>query len=202
MANCKEVDDLSLQLLQLMNELMSCKVQIENSTAEGFLYMAKSRILLGKERVSKLQLPISSENGISPIYTVSRNSDSDDDLSLIDRRFQASLVIKDAEKETSVTPDNEEMKLTRRIVTNTDKTSKTLDVEDSSSCTETERTQNKLEEKVTDPLKWFGVLVPQELRMSQKAFAKAVSLAVDCANIQSKIDATINKLESAKMNIL
>ena len=38
-----------------------------------------------------------------------------------------------------------------------------------------------------DPLKWFGVLVPQSLRQSQSCFSRATAAAVECAGLQSEI---------------
>ena len=43
------------------------------------------------------------------------------------------------------------------------------------------------EVKTKDPIKWFGVLVPQTLRQSQKHFSKAVELSVEATNIQNEI---------------
>lgn len=41
--------------------------------------------------------------------------------------------------------------------------------------------------KPTDPLRWFGVLVPQSLRQAQSRFTRATEQAVECANVQSEI---------------
>ena len=35
-----------------------------------------------------------------------------------------------------------------------------------------------------DPLKWFGLLVPQTLRQSADRFGSAIRIGVECANIQ------------------
>lgn len=39
-------------------------------------------------------------------------------------------------------------------------------------------------EEGTNPIKWFGVLVPSSLRQSQQAFQKALEVAVDVVNIR------------------
>ena len=58
-----------------------------------------------------------------------------------------------------------------------------------------------IEKKVDDPLKWFGILVPNSLRSSQKCFQKAVEHSVECANIQNEINGVIarRKFLSRKM---
>ena len=53
--------------------------------------------------------------------------------------------------------------------------------------------KNKEIPLVKDPIKWFGVLVPNSLRQTQGAFVKALELSVDCANIQSQINSTIER---------
>lgn len=44
----------------------------------------------------------------------------------------------------------------------------------------------------TDPLRWFGLLVPQSLRRSQKCFVNALELIVDVANEQSRLTAALD----------
>lgn len=41
-----------------------------------------------------------------------------------------------------------------------------------------------------DPLHWFGVLVPQNLRVAQEAFKKAIHLSIEVANLQALLEAT------------
>lgn len=43
-----------------------------------------------------------------------------------------------------------------------------------------------------DPLRWFGLLVPQSLRRSQKCFVNALELVVDVANEQSRLTAALD----------
>ncbi|KAK3920842.1 Coiled-coil domain-containing protein 115, partial [Frankliniella fusca] len=39
-----------------------------------------------------------------------------------------------------------------------------------------------------DPLQWFGVLVPQNLRVAQDSFQKAVDISIEIANLQSNLE--------------
>lgn len=39
-----------------------------------------------------------------------------------------------------------------------------------------------------DPLKWFGVLVPQNLRQGQAWFQKALDLVIQCINIKEELE--------------
>lgn len=49
---------------------------------------------------------------------------------------------------------------------------------------------------ILDPIKWFGVLVPQSLRIAQKRFQESLYLAARAANVQAEINSVIDKLQS------
>jgi hypothetical protein len=40
----------------------------------------------------------------------------------------------------------------------------------------------------SDPLRWFGVLVPQSLRSAKKIFNEAVEMAIQVTNLQMKLE--------------
>ncbi|EZA51337.1 hypothetical protein DMN91_002329 [Ooceraea biroi] len=46
-----------------------------------------------------------------------------------------------------------------------------------------------------DPIKWFGLLVPQNLKTSQQCFQRSIYLAVSIANIQANLVSLTSKLE-------
>ncbi|KAJ8883571.1 hypothetical protein PR048_015415 [Dryococelus australis] len=48
-------------------------------------------------------------------------------------------------------------------------------------------------EKSTDPLQWFGVLVPRNLRQAQSNFHSALEWAVDGANVQLRLQHCHNR---------
>ncbi|XP_017881702.1 coiled-coil domain-containing protein 115-like [Ceratina calcarata] len=50
--------------------------------------------------------------------------------------------------------------------------------------------------EIQDPIKWFGVLVPQSLRTAQKRFQESLYVAVRAANIQAEITSVVDKLQS------
>ncbi|CAH0563535.1 unnamed protein product [Brassicogethes aeneus] len=53
-------------------------------------------------------------------------------------------------------------------------------------------------EDVPNPLKWFGVLVPQNLHNAQKMFTQAINYVVDSVNVQRKLEETCVKLKQLK----
>lgn len=66
---------------------------------------------------------------------------------------------------------------------------------------EIQLTQKNDNTNVQDPIKWFGVLVPQTLTQAQKMFRQALQWTVKAANIQTELNETIeniNKLKNMK----
>lgn len=47
-----------------------------------------------------------------------------------------------------------------------------------------------------DPIKWFGVLVPQNLKNSQKRFQESIYLAAKIANVQAELISVLSKLKT------
>lgn len=62
------------------------------------------------------------------------------------------------------------------------KKTKSVEANVSEGCTEDTRPSS-------DPLHWFGVLVPQNMRVAQESFKKAVDLSIEIANLQSHLEA-------------
>ncbi|XP_053980939.1 coiled-coil domain-containing protein 115-like [Hylaeus anthracinus] len=50
--------------------------------------------------------------------------------------------------------------------------------------------------EIQDPIKWFGVLVPQSLRIAQKRFQESLYLVIRAANIQAELNSVLDKLKS------
>ncbi|KAF4096796.1 coiled-coil domain-containing protein 115 [Onychostoma macrolepis] len=47
-----------------------------------------------------------------------------------------------------------------------------------------------------DPLKWFGILVPQNLKQAQSSFKEVITLSAEIASLQSTILATRKELQA------
>ncbi|XP_046403635.1 coiled-coil domain-containing protein 115-like isoform X2 [Ischnura elegans] len=183
MAGCEDMDALSLTLLKSMEELVKTKVEMEKNMSEGFILLAKARMLMGKERISMMQVPSDDEQMVAR-YCICREESSEEILPLA-KRMEASLKLNSNNTDAKEKSDNA-MQLRRR------KGEPHYEVGE-----EKEGTRSILSQEPTrlavvkksdlKPLKWFGVLVPNELKIAQKAFEKSVSLSVECANIQNKI---------------
>lgn len=146
-----QLDDLAVQLLELMNEHIECKMNIERLIKTGCLDLAKSRYIMGNNNVSPLQFP------------------TDD-------------VIAQTTVE-STTHDNKVTFHLNRFVP---------EVKKQASGQESEK--NKVTPQ--DPIKWFGVLVPLNLRQGRAWFQKALDFSVQGANVAAEIHSCQNQYRS------
>lgn len=70
----KELQDkLLIDMLDLIEQSVLCKMNIESTANAGQLLLAKSRYIQGPQTVSKSQLPTENSNDFHAIKTVTRN---------------------------------------------------------------------------------------------------------------------------------
>ncbi|KAJ8928792.1 hypothetical protein NQ314_018591 [Rhamnusium bicolor] len=63
---------------------------------------------------------------------------------------------------------------------------------------ELQLTKKTEDESVQDPVRWFGVLVPQNLNYAQNMFRQALQWAVQAVNVQTQLEQTIIKIQQLK----
>ena len=174
-----ELDSLSYQLLVLSQDLIQVKLQLEEQSKLGFIGLAQSRKLMGgSNSVSHLQIP--SEDSTDFIARFKTKKEEQKCYSG-DATFDY-FSLQDGNIDQLVEELDSDLVLNQR--------KKQVDTEETeaNSC----NTKKNLPE-AKDPIKWFGVLVPNSLRQTQGAFVKALELSVDCANIQNQIKSTIER---------
>ena len=174
-----ELDSLSYQLLVLSQDLIQVKLQLEEQSKLGFIGLAQSRKLMGgSNSVSHLQIPSEDSTDFIARFKTKKEEQKcysgdatfdyfslqDGNIDQLVEELDSDLVLNQRKKQV----DTEETEA------NSCNTKKNLPV-------------------AKDPIKWFGVLVPNSLRQTQGAFVKALELSVDCANIQSQIKSTIER---------
>ncbi|CAB3233531.1 unnamed protein product [Arctia plantaginis] len=54
--------------------------------------------------------------------------------------------------------------------------------------------ENEAEDTV-NPLRWFGVLVPQNMHKAQSIFQNAINYVVECVNVQLQIQTNLKNME-------
>ena len=174
-----ELDSLSYQLLVLSQDLIQVKLQLEEQSKLGFIGLAQSRKLMGgSNSVSHLQIP--SEDSTDFIARFKTKKEEQKCYSG-DATFDY-FSLQDGNIDQLVEELDSDLVLNQR---------KTQDDTEETEAISCNKKKNLPEAK--DPIKWFGVLVPNSLRQTQVAFVKALELSVECANIQSQIQSTMER---------
>ena len=170
-----ELDDITMHLLTLSQDLIKAKLTLEEQTKSGFLGLAQSRKSMGgPSSVSHLQIPSEESDDFKAKFKTTREEQKSD---LGDLNFNY-FSLEDESIQDVVEDLDSKLGIQKRK--KNDDEEKNYDVKDANTKT-----------LAKDPIKWFGVLVPSMLRQTQKIFVKSVELSVDCANIQSQIESNI-----------
>ncbi|XP_073984414.1 coiled-coil domain-containing protein 115 [Rhodnius prolixus] len=171
---CKELDSLSIRMLQLMKEYINVKLIIEDLIKNGSLHLAKSRYIMGNRNVSALQLPSEESNDVIASTTVICKETTDEVLLLELSRLNI--------HRNGKGDDSDALRQRNK-----------------------KKEEDKLEKECSrDPLKWFGVLVPHDMRQAQSKFNKAIEYVVECANLQIEmlsVEAKYKRLLSKKLEM-
>ncbi|XP_037036876.1 coiled-coil domain-containing protein 115 [Bradysia coprophila] len=142
------VDKLTIEMLDLIEQQVKCKMNISNLIAQGQIQIAKTRYTQGTRTVSTSQLPTENSQEFKALRTVDRVNNDVGDVQL------------------------------------------NLNVE----------TVNK-DDGYVDPIKWFGILVPQSLQLARDAFQKSIEYSCESANIQSSLWRTMSNILLLKKQI-
>lgn len=167
-----QLDELAMQLLLLCQNLVDTKLLLEKFMKEGFIGLAQSRYAHagGPNCISKLQLP---NEDWEPFEAVKKVSLSQCMRQEIGVKFNyLSLEVDEPRKLQQEVENLNSSELIHR---------------GSKKKEEAEKNLKK------DPLKWFGVLLPNSMKQSQKHFAKAIELSVESTNIQNEIRGVLGR---------
>lgn len=178
---CQQLDDLAIKVLLLMEDLMKCKHQMEEAMKSGYFNIAKTRYITGNKTVCTLQLP-SEDKDVSALSTII--SQREDMSGVQYKRYELQTM----SPSSKLSQENETKGETVRKRTNVSDNEK----ESSSDSTDVKNT------KYEDPIKWFGILVPQNLRLAQSSFKLALEFSVENANIQAELDACLSKYQELR----
>jgi len=180
---CRELDGLMIRSLELMEEHIQCKLKLQEIMKSGCLDLAKARYIMGTHNVSYLQLPTKESAEVRALRTVTVSVETGKNLE------------HPVFKLCTVNPENvlsekqeEEGSLRKRRG------------KDEEKCKEGDDLSPKKYAgngfvTAADPIKWFGCLVPQNLRQAQKGFHTALEVVIQSANIQSELETTCDKVE-------
>ena len=150
----------------------------------SFLDLAKARYIMGTNNVSYLQLPTEESTEITALRTVTSSVETGKNLDYI--VFKLCNVNPESVLQGK---EGDESCFRKRAG------------KDENKCKERDDLNPKKCDKngfvsAADPIKWFGYLVPQNLRQAQKGFHTALEFVIQSANIQAELEATCKKFEN------
>ncbi|KAG1961909.1 coiled-coil domain-containing protein 115 [Pimephales promelas] len=176
------------QLLLFMDQLETLEEKrhkLNSLIEEGWFSIAKTRYSMGNKQVSALQYASEME----PLVHVEVNL-----LEGGTTEFKCERKKKREEAKNNTVEDigAKDTGLRRRI--NTKQKGVKEEEEETDPQVKTKAESSTPEHR--EPLKWFGILVPQSLKQAQSAFKEVITLSAEIASLQSAILATRKEMQA------
>uniref|UniRef100_A0AAY4EMW2 Vacuolar ATPase assembly protein VMA22 n=1 Tax=Denticeps clupeoides TaxID=299321 RepID=A0AAY4EMW2_9TELE len=172
---------LDAKLLQFMDQLEDLEEKREKINLlieQGWFSMSKARYSMGHKQVSALQYASEME----PLVRIhTRKLDTGEAEFQTERRELGSDEVENI--------GAKEEGLRRRMNKSQNAAKENEEMTEEPKSTKTRHTQHQ------DPLKWFGILVPQNLKQAQTAFKQVIELSAQIAALQSSVLATRGELQ-------
>ncbi|KAM9350915.1 coiled-coil domain-containing protein 115 [Symphorus nematophorus] len=184
------------KLLRFMDqlELLEEKRSTLNSLIEqGWFSISKARYSMGNKQVSALQYA----SEIEPLVHVHARTLDNGEVDFCTERVEQKCNTdagKDAKSIEDIGP--QEQGVRRRIKPKKDTTEKEACEEASGEKAPKVTPVRKSEQNPQqDPLKWFGILVPQSLKQAQSSFKQVIELSAEIAALQTAVLNTRQELK-------
>lgn len=165
------IDKCLFELLELVENFNEIRTKSNKELSSGYFNLAKSKYSLGAGTFTSLSYDKRMRSGAK--ITIEK-----DDKELIQYKLGGEMY----EKKVKPTEKSSETNSTLKNRNNEEKTKE-------------ESTKVENEVKFRNPLYWYGVLVPQSLRSSQKDFKNAITSFIELANLTQKINEKYNEYQ-------
>ncbi|XP_033647916.1 coiled-coil domain-containing protein 115-like [Asterias rubens] len=191
-ALCCELDDVTVHYFEILQQLSMVKQDMEISMQQGFMNLSKARNAMGRGQVGSLQFDQSKMSAQAMVYL----SQDQDDKSYTDFQVEHE---KELELKTTKIAHCSDVKKPREIpeLKSQKKVSRKHCTDPSTSKEQHFVHQQDEGKPVCDPLRWFGILVPSNLRQCQSNFVQALHICSKVACLQSRLDSV--KCEYARL---
>ncbi|XP_053096633.1 coiled-coil domain-containing protein 115 [Pangasianodon hypophthalmus] len=178
---------LDQQLLDFMDQLEMLeekRQKLNTLIEEGWFNISKARYSMGNKQVSALQYASEMEPLVHVYASQSEKGEAEFKCERINGKAEE---LKESDTVETIGPA--EGGLRRRV--NVKKKENKDEKDNSKDQSEKEPQFNSKGEKSPcqhqDPLNWFGILVPQNLKQAQAAFKEVITLAAEISTLQSAI---------------
>ncbi|XP_068105989.1 coiled-coil domain-containing protein 115 [Hyperolius riggenbachi] len=172
-------EELDMLLLRLMDDLETLKEkreQLNGLIEKGWLCLSQSRYSMGNKFVTSLQY----KQEMVPSVSV-QDSMTEDGATV----FHVEK-IESGDKNKQDSPEIEEIGPADQVLRHRGHKA----AAETPKPPKTEDDEKQRPSPSNDPLRWFGVLVPQSLRQAQSSFRQGILLVGEVASLQSSIEET------------
>jgi len=171
----EELDRLVEDFMEQMMTISSLRQQLDNEMSDGFLNLAQSRKAMGQKSVSSLQFD---DRAMTATTLVSLEAN---DCDIIKLPEVVEVPVTDESSDSEPNWSNSQVEGIRKRIA-------TIGAES----TKDNTSKRPVTKRVSrDPLRMFGILVPQSLRSSKASFQR-------CADVSAKLVECQLKLEQIK----
>nr|XP_057939894.1 coiled-coil domain-containing protein 115-like [Doryrhamphus excisus] len=186
------LDEKLLTLMDQLELLEEKRARLNTLIEQGWFSISKARYSMGNKQVSALQYASEMESLVC-VHVKSLNNDNIE-FCTVRESPNYHTECKNEKSIEDVGPQDEGIR--RRIKTKKD-SSETESVEElkgNKKCEDTPAPKSK-QNLQQNPLKWFGILVPQSLKQAQSSFNQVIELTAEIANLQVAILNTRQELK-------
>ncbi|XP_040906319.1 coiled-coil domain-containing protein 115 [Toxotes jaculatrix] len=186
------LDEKLLRFMEQLELLGEKRAALNSLTEQGWFSISKARYSMGNKQVSALQYA----SEIEPLVCVhARTLDNGEVEFCTEKATQRKESGKDGRSIEDIGPQEEGIR--RRNKPKTDTTEKEAnDRASSEKAPEVTPVKKRDQNPQQDPLKWFGILVPQSLKQAQSSFKQVIELSAEIATLQTAVLNTRQELKS------
>ncbi|KAM6930073.1 coiled-coil domain-containing protein 115 [Lycodopsis pacificus] len=188
------LDEKLLRFMDQLELLEEKRATLNSLIEQGWFSMSKARYSMGNKCVSPLQYA----SEIEPLVCVHAKTLGSGEVDFCTDRVKQKCcneVGKDNGSIEDIGPQEEGVR--RRIKPKKDMTEKEMSEETSSEKAPevTPEVRKSDQNPQQDPLKWFGILVPQSLKHAQSSFKQVIELSAEIATLQTAVLNTRQELK-------
>uniref|UniRef100_UPI0037E90452 coiled-coil domain-containing protein 115 n=1 Tax=Semicossyphus pulcher TaxID=241346 RepID=UPI0037E90452 len=183
------LDEKLLRFMDQLELLEEKRASLNSLIEQGWFSMSKARYSMGNKQVSALQYA----SEIEPLVCVHARKLDDGEVDFRTEKVEqkdSNEAEQDAKSIEDIGPQEEGVR--RRIKPQKVKTDKETNKEASSEKTPVRKSEHSPQQ---DPLKWFGILVPQTLKQAQSSFKQVIELSAEIATLQTAVLNTRQELK-------
>ncbi|OCT64759.1 coiled-coil domain-containing protein 115 [Xenopus laevis] len=173
---CERLDELLLRLMDELESLQGKREALNQHIEKGWLCLSQARYSMGNKSVSSLNY----SPHMSPLTLLHcRSAQEGHTCFHVKRQEVGPQEVEPQEVEVIGALDQKGLRRRKGPVETPKPQS-----------TESAAQKGHTDSLTQDPLRWFGVLVPQSLRQAQSTFREGILLAAEVASLQNSVDTT------------